>query len=118
MTNCSLVFRLRRAFFLGLFNTFFAKYTRFWTIKRLLLKWACIHVGKNTCVVGPLRCGHCASISIGDNCWIGMDLNVFGNGKLVVGSSCDLAPEVSVITGSHKLGGQIAEQARVSLLRW
>ncbi len=105
MASSSLSFRLRRFFFLGLFNTCFAKYTRFWAVKRLILKLGCIQVGQRTCVVGPLRCGHCTSVTIGDNCWIGMNLQVFGNGELVVGSYCDLAPDVSVITGSHKIGG-------------
>lgn len=105
MVRFPLFFRLRRYFFLNVFNLFFAKYTRFWSAKRFILRLACIKVGKNTCVVGPLKCGHCTSITMGDNCWIGMNLQVFGNGELVIGSSCDLAPEVSVITGSHKIGG-------------
>ena len=83
----------------------FLCFTRFFSVKRQLLKWACIKIGKNTKVVGPLYIGNIATLDIGDECWIGKDLSIEGNGSVTIESNCDLAPHVTLLTGSHKIGG-------------
>lgn len=103
--NTTLFFRIRRCFFLWIFNAFFAGFTRFWKMKRTLLKLSGINVGKGTRIVGPFKCGNCANIIIGANSWIGPSFEIYGNGKIIVGSNCDIAPSVSIISGSHIIGG-------------
>jgi maltose O-acetyltransferase len=45
--------------------------------------------------------GVCSDLSIGDNCWIGKNLCVYGNDAVSIGSNCDLAPNISFVTGTH-----------------
>lgn len=78
--------------------------TRFFSIKRKLLNLAGIKVGKNTRIVGPLYIGSVATLNIGDNCWIGKDLNIEGNGSVIIESNCDFGPHITLLTGSHKIG--------------
>lgn len=79
---------------------------RMFTIKRILLNSIGIKVGKNTKVVGPLCIGTEANLVIGDECWIGRDFKVDGNGQVIIGDKCDLAPEVIIATGSHEIGNK------------
>ena len=59
-------------------------------------------IGENTKVVGPIECtGH---LEIGKNCWIGKNLKVNGNGSVIIGDNCDIAPEVTFQTGGHLIG--------------
>jgi len=74
----------------------------FWNIKRNLLNWAGYSIGENTKIVGPLRIF--CNLKIGDNCWVGTDFTVHGNGTVIIGNSCDIAPDVIFLTGSHKIG--------------
>lgn len=77
----------------------------FWTLKRLLLRFVCVKVGRQTKIVGPISIGICADLIIGDNTWVGKDLFVYGNSSVYIGSNCDIAPNVSFATGSHEIGG-------------
>ena len=76
--------------------------TRFFGIKRKLLKNCGFVIGKNTKVVGPLRVT--GDLIIGENCWIGTGFTVHGNGSVTIGSDCDIAPDVVFLTGSHEIG--------------
>ena len=95
--------KIKRILALSLINNFF-KGTRFWSIKRKLLRMAGISVGSNTKVVGPLSIGTVADLCIGNNTWIGANLKIYGNGKVHIAENCDLAPDISFITGSHIIG--------------
>ena len=77
---------------------------RMFKIKRILLNSIGIKIGQNTKVVGPLHIGTEAKLVIGDECWIGRDFKVDGNGKVIIGNKCDLAPEIIVATGSREIG--------------
>ena len=99
------MYKIKRIIGLFFINCIFSG-TRFWGIKRILLKFAGIRVGKNTKVVGPISIGTVATIDIGDNCWIGANLKIYGNGDVVIGNNCDIAPNVSFITGSHLIGNK------------
>lgn len=78
--------------------------TRFFEIKRSLLNWAGIKAGAGTKVVGPMYFGNVVSISIGDHCWVGKNLYIEGNGKVVIGDNVDIAPHVVLETGGHLTG--------------
>ena len=75
----------------------------FFKLKRELLKFAGITIGKNTKVVGPIIL-NTYNVIIGDECWIGRGFTVDGNGKVHIGNKCDFAPEVLISTGSHIIG--------------
>ena len=68
----------------------------------LLLNKIGFEIGENTKIVGPIFCS--GKLKIGENCWIGKNLKVNGNGNVVIGSNCDIAPEVTFQTGGHLIG--------------
>jgi len=70
--------------------------------KRKLLNWAGYSIGKGTKVVGPFECT--ATLRIGENCWVGKNFIVNGNGTVTIGDNCDIAPEVIFQTGGHEIG--------------
>lgn len=88
---------------IGLFmtNHLFAG-TRCFEIKRHLLNFAGFWIGERTKIVGPVFIT--GDLTVGEDCWIGCDLKVHGNGHVVIGKNCDLAPDISFLTGSHKIG--------------
>lgn len=61
-----------------------------------------ISVGKNTKVVGPIKCF--GSLSIGDNCWGGREFSIEGNGSAKINDNVDIGPKVSFYTGTHEIG--------------
>lgn len=70
--------------------------------KRKLLQFIGFEIGETTKIVGPLECY--GTLVIGENCWIGKNLKVNGNGSVVIGDCCDIAPEVTFQTGGHEIG--------------
>jgi maltose O-acetyltransferase len=96
-------FKICRKFCLFIINNFFST-TNFFYLKNILLKISGISVGKNSKIVGPIRIGTVASLKIGNDCWIGSGLNIYGNGNVAIGDRCDLAPDISFVTGSHEIG--------------
>ena len=76
--------------------------TRFFEMKRRLLRSIGYEIGENSKIVGPIY--NTGSLRIGTNCWIGKNMTVHGNGTVVIGDYCDIAPEVTFLTGGHKLG--------------
>lgn len=94
---------LKRRIALGLVNRLFASTNpSTFNIKRKLLNWCGIEVGRNSKIVGPLRVY--GNLKIGENCWIGTNFTVHGNGNVKIEDNCDIAPDVTVITGSHEIG--------------
>lgn len=94
--------RIRRSFLIKIINSFLCG-THFFKLKIFLLKHAGIECGLNTKVVGPIYLGNVAQISFGNNVWIGTKFSVYGNGSVIVENNVDIAPEVSIITGSHEI---------------
>lgn len=76
--------------------------TRLWAAKRFLLRSLGYEIGEGTKVVGPLFCS--ANLAIGKNCWIGRELQINGNGWVEIGDNCDIAPQVTFLTGGHAIG--------------
>lgn len=89
------------------------KGTRLFKLKGVLLK-KYIRLGENVKIVGPIYFNYLSNISIGDDTWIGQNFHVDGNGSLYIGSNCDLAPNVRVSTGGHKIGN-VSRRAGVGL---
>ena len=76
--------------------------TKFFALKRKLLCSIGYEIGENTKIVGPImNTGH---ISVGRNCWVGRNLTVHGNGSVIIGDNCDIAPDVMFLTGGHRIG--------------
>lgn len=92
-------FRKRRCF--NLLNGKLAGSTRF-EKKRKLLNSIGHEIGEGTKIVGPIFLT--ATLKTGKNCWIGANFKATGNGMVIIGDSCDVAPEVSISTGSHLIG--------------
>ncbi|OUQ04138.1 hypothetical protein B5E91_11510 [Thomasclavelia spiroformis] len=94
--------KIVRYFSLFIINHFLCG-THFWVIKRLLLKIAGIHTGNNVKVVGPIYIKSQASLSIGNQTWIGEKFTVAGNGNVYIGNHCDISSDVIFSTGTHKI---------------
>lgn len=76
----------------------------FFELKRKLLNSIdSFSIGEGSKVVGPVFVQ--GSLCVGTNCWIGKNLRINGNGTVVIGDNCDVAPEVTFQTGGHKIGG-------------
>ena len=91
-----------RYFILFLINHFFLG-THFYSTKRWLLnRIKNVTVGEGTAIVGPIV--FYGSLQIGKHTFIGRDFNVEGNGQVIIGDQCDIAPHVCLITGSHIIG--------------
>lgn len=76
--------------------------TRFFAAKRWLLRSVGYEIGENTKIVGPLF--NTGTLRIGSDCWIGRGLTVHGNGTVTIGDNCDIAPDVTFLTGGHRIG--------------
>ena len=72
-------------------------------LKRKLLQSAGNSVGDGTTIVGPIV--NFGKLEIGANCWINRDFVVHGNGRVIIADNCDIAPEVTFLTGGHQLSG-------------
>lgn len=97
---------LRRRLSLWLVNHIYAgdANPRYFEKKRKLLNAAGLEIGEGTKVVGPIYPhGH---LITGKNCWLGKNLMINGNGTVVIGDNCDIAPEVVFQTGGHKIGSK------------
>ena len=94
----------RRALYL-VNNRYAGKFTKkAFNKKRKLLNSIGIVIGEGTKVVGPIECW--GKLIVGKNCWIGKNLKVNGNGTVVIGDNCDIAPEVTFQTGGHEIGAK------------
>lgn len=72
--------------------------------KRKLLNAIGFEIGEGTKIVGPIFCT--GKLIVGENCWIGKNFFVNGNGTVTIGNNCDIAPEVIFQTGGHIIGNK------------
>lgn len=82
----------------------FLKGTHFFNLKSKLLNLIGIKIGNNSKVVAPIHIGRMATLEIGENCWINKSFSIEGNGKVLINENCDIAPGVTILTGSHEIG--------------
>ncbi len=92
---------IKRAFVSFCVNRLFAG-TRCFKIKRSLLRSVGHDIGEGTKIVAPFFCT--AKLKVGENCWIGRNFCVNGNGYVEIGDNCDIAPDVMFLTGGHEVG--------------
>ncbi|MED4689083.1 hypothetical protein [Peribacillus frigoritolerans] len=88
---------------LTILNKFF-KGSRFFSLKNFFLRVIGIEVGEGTKIVGPININYVSKIKIGNECWIGKNFTIDGNGNVAIGDRCDLAPNITINTGGHQIG--------------
>lgn len=59
-------------------------------------------IAKTVRIVGPVY-SHCI-LSIGNDTFIGSSFRCEGNGHVTIGKKCDIAPQVTILTGTHHIG--------------
>lgn len=79
-------------------------HSRFFYIKRRLLRWANCSIGTNTNVQQLRLLG--AGLEIGNDSFIGAETMVSGSvgNKLIIGDRCDISNRVNFVLGTHKIG--------------
>ena len=92
---------IKKCFYLYLINQVYAG-TKNFEKKRKLLNKLGHSIGEGTKVVGPVDLT--GTLIVGENCWIGKNCSIHGNGTVTIGNNCDIAPDVSFVTGSHFIG--------------
>lgn len=75
---------------------------RYWEYKRKLLNGIGHEIGEGTKVVGPIRLY--GKLHTGKDVWLGTNFTIHGLGNVYIGSNCDIAPDVTCLTGSHLIG--------------
>ena len=73
-------------------------------IKCGILRSMDFKIGKGTTIVSPMTV--LGNIQIGDNCWINRGFTVHGDGNVIIGNNCDIAPDVVFLTGGHAIGSK------------
>lgn len=82
---------------------FFLPASRLFGIKRMLLRFAGVKVGKCVRVMRIRVQG--VSLSIGDDTFIGDDTLIMGGvSHIKIGKNCDISSRVNIISGTHKIG--------------
>ncbi len=77
--------------------------SRFFGLKRFLLKIAGVVVGENVRVMRVRVEG--VKLIIGDNTFIGDEtLITGGESTVLIGKNCDISSRVNIVTGSHRIG--------------
>lgn len=94
---------MKKRVFIWCINKFLTG-TKFFKVKSRLLRFCGFTIGKNVKLVGPIFCS--GNLVIGDNAWIGAFFKVTGNGTVHIGNNVDIAPEVTIGTGSHFIGDE------------
>lgn len=78
--------------------------TRLYRLKRWVLNLAGATVGDNARIVSSAKFFIAGSLKIGDNTFIGHQvLIVGGEANVVIGENCDIAPNVLLASGTHKI---------------
>jgi maltose O-acetyltransferase len=80
--------------------------TRFFSLKRFLLRRLGIQVGVGTNVCGAVKIYGGGKVAIGKDCWIGIGTKFYTstNYTIAIGDRCDIAPDVCFISGTHEIG--------------
>ncbi len=92
---------LKNRIYWFLINKVYAGTHNFEKKRKLLIKLG-HRIGEDTKVVGPVFCT--GKLVVGNNCWIGKNLKVNGNGTVYIDDETGIAPEVTFQTGTHLIG--------------
>ena len=78
--------------------------TRCFALKRAMLRWCGAKIARNVRIVSSARFYVGGDLTIGEGTWIGHEvLIVGGNATVLIGAQCDIAPRVTIATGSHEV---------------
>ncbi|MFN7183321.1 MAG: acyltransferase [Thermomonas haemolytica] len=78
--------------------------TRLFRVKRGLLRLAGAQVAGKVRIVSSARFQLTGKLQIGNDTWIGHEvLVVGGNAPVAIGANCDIAPRVTIATGTHRI---------------
>lgn len=80
--------------------------TRFFSLKRLLYKFAGVKIGKNVRIASSAKILGSGDLTIGDNTWIGHEVMIVCSDNIVIGKDCDIAPRVYIGNGTHIIESQ------------
>lgn len=80
------------------------KGNRFYNSKRKVLNMIGCSIAENVRIVGPIQFHYGTKLEVGKGTFIGTSFTIHGNGNIIIGEECDIAPEVIILTGSHELG--------------
>lgn len=91
--------------------------TRFFALKRWLLRWGGVEIAEDVRIVSSVRIAFNGSLSIGRSTWVGHDALFIGGSDSVIqiGNCCDIGPRVSFIAGTHEIDPNGAHAAGVPL---
>lgn len=80
--------------------------SRFFSLRRFLLKLVKVHVGDNVCYCGGGGVYGNGDVFLGSNVWLSPNVSIYSNVMAIVTikDNCDIGHEVSFITGSHEIG--------------
>ena len=87
--------------------------TRCFALKSALLRWCGAKVGRNVRICSSAVIFGNGELSIGDDVWIGERcfIKATAPASITIGSCCDIAPQVTLTTGTHEIN---AEGSRVA----
>ncbi len=79
--------------------------TRFFGLKAKLLRWCGATIGENVRINSSAQFSGDGALVIGDDVWIGPGcmLSSVGEATIRLGSHIDVAPQVTILTGSHRI---------------
>lgn len=78
--------------------------SRCYPLKRAFLRWAGMIIGENVRIASSSRYILQGSLKVGENTFIGDDFLVTGGSALVdIGANVDIAPRVTMVTGTHDI---------------
>lgn len=80
--------------------------TRWFGVKRAILRALGVRVGDNTRICGGVRLYGAGLVEIGAECWIGLNCSFYTSPgyRIVIGDRCDIAPQTTFMQGSHEIG--------------
>lgn len=80
--------------------------SRFYALKQYVLNQADIQVAQGGRVNGGTSFLGRGQVAVGTQTWIGPNCNFYTHpdAPISIGNRCDIAPEVSFVTGSHDMG--------------
>jgi maltose O-acetyltransferase len=80
--------------------------TRFFAIKRIILRRLGITIGEGSSVCSGVQFFGGGRVVFGAECWVGQNITFYTSvgADIIVGDRCDLAPQTCFMAGSHEIG--------------
>lgn len=77
--------------------------TRLYTLKNSLLRLLGFNIHQSARLVSSVKISGICELEVGKDTFIGHDVSFYGNGSFILGDNVDIAPQVKLLTGSHKI---------------